>query len=139
MQGRAAALDDALQSLREEERRRIMKDLLTALRNTPAGNLIAAPPDYPGEDGPDATARGMLEALMETFPLMPVGAIGDRVPVKHGDVSEAVELDRPIGEYARECAAVELVSVGWSCDGKVLLKPIARPVVERIARPAEVR
>ena len=56
-----------------------------------------------------------------------MGEIGDRLPVKHGEVPEAVELDRPIGENAEDCAAVEIVSVGWSCDGKVLLKPVARP------------
>jgi hypothetical protein len=90
--------------------------------------IIGAPSDWPGENGPDATARGMLEALMEAFPIRPVGDIGDRLPVKHGEVSEAVELDRPIGEYLAECAALEVVSVGWSCDGKVLVKPVARPV-----------
>lgn len=131
MQARAAALENSLRVLRGEERCKIMKDLLSALRDSPAGNLIGAPPDWPGEIGLDATARGMLEALMEAFPIRPVGEIGDRLPVKHGEVSESVELDRPIGESAEECAAVEIVSVGWSCDGKVLLKPVARPVVER--------
>jgi len=41
-----------------------------------------------------------------------------------------VELDRPIGDYTQECTALEVAAVGWSFGGKVLLKPIARPVFQ---------
>jgi hypothetical protein len=124
-------LESALQVLRERERSKAMKVLLSALRDTPAGNLIRVPPDWDGEDGPSADAKGMLQALMGAFPIEPVGRVGDRLAVRDGQISEAVELDRPVGECADECAAVEVVSVGWNYDGEVLLKPIARPVFSR--------
>jgi|WetSurMetagenome_2_1015567.scaffolds.fasta_scaffold499173_2 hypothetical protein len=130
MQARAAELEHSLQVLREQERMKIMKDLLSALRDTPAGNLVAAPPDRAGENGPDATAQGMLEALMATSPIRPVHNIGDRMPVGRDHIPDTVDLDRPIGDYLGECRALEVTSVGWSYDGKVLLKPIARPVIE---------
>ena len=128
VQARAAELESTLQTLRERERSRAMKDLLSALRDTSAGNLIRVPPDWDGEDGPSADVKGMLEALMEAFPIKPVGRVGDRLAVRAGQISEAVELDRAVGECADECVAVEVVSVGWSYGGKVLLKPIARPL-----------
>jgi dienelactone hydrolase len=44
------------------------------------------------------------------------------------NIPAMVELDRPIGDYAEECTALEIAAVGWSFGGKVLLKPIARPM-----------
>ena len=67
MQTRSAALESSLHMLREQERGKAIRDLLLALRNTSAGNLIAAPPDWVGENAPDVIVRGLLEALMETF------------------------------------------------------------------------
>jgi len=43
---------------------------------------------------------------------------------------DTVELDRPIGDYAEECTALAVAAVGWSHGGKVLLKPIVRPVFQ---------
>lgn len=130
MQARSAALKSALHRLREQERGKVIKDLLSALRNSSAGNLIGAPLDWSGGNAPDPTARGLLEALMETFAIKPVHHIGDHIPVRQDDIPDTVELDRAIGDYAEECAALEVTAVGWSCDGKVLLKPIARPVLQ---------
>ena len=135
MQGRSAALESALHDLREQERGKVIRDLLSALRDSSAGNLIAAPPDWTGENAPDAPARGLVEALMETFGIKPVHNIGDRIPVGHGNIPDVVELDRPIGD--EECTALEVSAVGWSYDGKVLLKPVARPVL-RDGSPAGV-
>jgi hypothetical protein len=72
----------------------------------------------------------MLAALMEVFPIKPISEIGDRVVVKRGEIPDNVELDRPMGDCSEECNTLEIVSIGWSCDEKVLLKPVARPVVE---------
>jgi hypothetical protein len=130
MQGRSAALENSLQVLREQERFKVIRDLLTALRETSAGNLIGAPPDWTGENAPDATARALLEVLMETFAIKPMYNIGNCIPVRHDNIPDTVELDRPIGDYAEECTALEVTAVGWSYDGKVLLKPIARPVLQ---------
>ena len=94
----------------------------------PEGNLITAPPDWVGENAPDAIVKGLLEALMETFAIKPVHNIGDRILFRHDNIPDTVELDPPIGNYAEECTAFEVVAVGWSYGGKVLLKPIARPV-----------
>jgi hypothetical protein len=128
MQARSAALESSLHMLREQERGKAIRDLLSALRNTSAGNLIAAPPDWVGENAPDVTGRDLLEALMETFAIKPVHNIGDRIPFRHDNMPDTVELDRPIGDYAEECTALVIAAVGWSYSGKVLLKPIARPV-----------
>jgi hypothetical protein len=128
MQARSATLESSLHMLREQERGKAIKDLLSALRNTSAGNLIAAPPDWVGENAPDAIVKGLLEALMETFAIKPIHNIGDRIPLRHDNFPDIVELDRPIGDYAKECTALEVAAVGWSYGGKVLLKPIARPV-----------
>ena len=130
IQARSAALESSLHMLREQERGKAIRDLLSALRNTSEGNLIAAPPDWVGKHKPDAIARGLLEALMETFPIKPVHNIGDRIPFRHDHIPDTVELDRPIGDYAGECTALEVAAVGWNYGGKVLLKPIARPVFQ---------
>ena len=130
MQARSAALESSLHMLREQERGKAIRDLLSALRKTSAGNLIAAPPDWVGENAPDAIVKGLLEALMETFAIKPVHNIGDRILFRHDNIPDTVELDRSIGDYAEECTALEVVEVGWSCGGKVLLKPIARPVFQ---------
>jgi hypothetical protein len=130
MQVRAAAVESELYRLREQERVKVVKDLLSALRNTSAGNLIAALPDSTGANGPDATTRGLLEALMETFRIRPVHHLGDRVPISDGQIPQTIELDRPIGDVSDEVHALEVTAVGWSYDGKLLLPPIARPVIK---------
>ena len=128
MQARSAVLESELHMLREQERGKVIRDLLSALRDTSAGNLIAAPPDWTGENAPDPAARGLLEALMETFAIKPVHRIGECIAVRHDNIPDTVELDRPIGD--EECTALEVTAVGWSCAGKILLKPIARPVLQ---------
>jgi hypothetical protein len=130
MQARSTALESSLHLLREQERGKAIRDLLSALRNTPAGNLIVAPPDWVGENAPDATGRGLLEALMETFAIKPVHNIGDRISVRHDSIPDTVELDRPIGDYAEERTALAVAAVGWSFGGNVLLYPIVRPVFQ---------
>ena len=130
MQARSAGLESALRHLREQEREKVIRDLLSALRNSSAGNLIAAPPDWTGENAPDAAARGLLEALMEILAIKPVHNIGDCIPVRDDEIPDTVELDRPIGGYAEECTVLEVTAVGWSYGGKTLLKPIVRPVLQ---------
>lgn len=56
-----------------------LRDLLSALRNTSAGNLIAAAPNWVGENAPDVIAGGLLEASMETFAIKPIHNISDRI------------------------------------------------------------
>ena len=130
MQARSAALESSLHMLREQEREKTIRDLLSALRNASSGNLIAAPPDWVGENAPEAIVKGLLETLMGTFAIKPVHNIGDRIPFRHDNIPDTVELDRPIGDYAEECTALVVAAVGWSYGGRVLLKPIARPVFQ---------
>jgi hypothetical protein len=130
MRARSAALENSLQVLREQERGKAIRDLLSALRNTSEGSLIAAPPDWVGKHKPEAIARGLLEALMETFNIKPVHNIGDRIPCRHDHIPDTVELDRPIGDDTAECSTLEVTAIGWSYGGEVLLKPIARPVCQ---------
>jgi hypothetical protein len=128
IQARAVELENALRELREQERCRAIKNVLSALRNSPAGDLVRVPPDWQGENGPDGSVRGMLEALMEAFPIKPVRRIGDKLVIENAEVPHGVDLDRPIGDCGDSWVGVEIISVGWTYNGKVLLKPIGRPL-----------
>src|ERR1041385_1524442 len=57
---RGVELEAALDSLREEERLRVLKELLKALRESPFGNLIRQRPDSSKAGGEDETARTLV-------------------------------------------------------------------------------
>jgi len=127
IQARATELENALDALHEHERRRAVKDLLLALRNSPEGDLLRFDPAAvaSGDPGP---AQAVLEALTETFSIEPVNEMGERIPVRHGEIPDNLELDRSIGEEPGECIAAEVVSVGWKIKEQIIVKPVVRPL-----------
>lgn len=125
IQARAAALENALDALREQERTKAVKELLLALRNSEDGDLLR--PAVTG-DGEKSTAHAIVTALSEAFSIATIQQIGKQLPVRDGEIPDNLELDRAIGDDPDECVAVEVVSVGWSCRSQVLLKPVVRPV-----------
>src|SRR2546423_10974747 len=61
---RAAELENSLHLLREEERFKVVKELMQALRNSPAGDLVRYSPDSEDPDF-DALKKGLIETLVE--------------------------------------------------------------------------
>lgn len=134
VEARAAGLEDALRLLREQERARAIGELLLALRNSSAGDLVRSGPDSP-PGGDDAAMKGIAEALVEAFGITPVQTVGARIPLSKREIPDSVELDRPMGEEPDPCVALEVVSVGWSYRCRTLLKPLVRPIWE--AKPTD--
>jgi hypothetical protein len=137
IQARAAELETALDILREQERRKALKELLLALRRSPDGDLLRFNPAVTGniENG---TARAIVAALVQAFEITPIHQIGQQIPVGHGEVPASMELDRAIGEDAGNCVAVEIMSPGWKFEEQTLLKPVVRPVLSRSSQPGSV-
>ncbi len=127
IQARAAELENALDELREHERSKAVKDLLLALRNSPDGDLLRFDPAVPGESG-TGRAQAIVEALSEAFSIVPVHEIGERIPVRNGEIPDSLELDRSIGEEAGKCVTAEVLSVGWRFKKQTIIKPIVRPL-----------
>lgn len=127
IQARAAELEIALDALREQERWRAVKELLLALRNSPEGDLLRFDPAAVESD--DASpARAVLEALIEAFSIEPANEMGERIPVRRGEIPDSLELDRSIGEETGKCIAAEVVSVGWKIKDQIIVKPMVRPL-----------
>jgi hypothetical protein len=129
IQARAAELENALDALREQERRKAVKELLLALRNSSDGDLLRFDRAAPG-DGGNSTAQAIVTALGEAFSIAPIHKLGEKIPIRDGKIPDSLELDRSIGDETDKCVAAEVVSVGWSYKNKVLLKPVARPVFQ---------
>lgn len=127
IQARAAELENALDALREHERSKAVKELLLALRNSSDGDLLRFDPAAPGAGG-NNVAQSVVLALVEAFGIAPTHKLGERIPVRDGQIPDSLEPDRPIGGEAERCVAAEVVSVGWNYKGQVLLKPVVRPV-----------
>jgi len=83
IQARAAELENALEALREQERRTAVKQLLLALRNSPDGDLLRSNPAAAG-DAANSTAQAIIGALVEAFSIVPVRNIGERIPSETG-------------------------------------------------------
>jgi hypothetical protein len=127
IQARAAELENALDALREQERSKVVKELLLALRNSSAGDLLRFVPAVPGGVG-NSTAQAIVGVLVEAFSIAPIHNLGERIPVRDGEIPDSLELDRSIGDETEKCVAAEVVSVGWNYKNKMLLKPVVRPV-----------
>lgn len=127
IQARAAELENSLDILREREWNKALQKLLLALRNSQDGDLLRFHPAAPA-DGESSQAKSIVEALIEAFSIEPFCQIGERIPVKRGEIPESLELDRSIGEETGKCIAVEVVSPGWKLKQETLLKPMVRPL-----------
>jgi hypothetical protein len=127
IQARATELENALDALHEHERCRAVKDLLLALRHSPDGDLLRFDPSAV-ESGDSNPVKAVLEALTEAFSIEPVNELGERIPVRNGEIPDSLELDRSIGEETGECIAAEVVSVGWKIKEQIILKPVVRPL-----------
>jgi hypothetical protein len=127
IQARATELENALDALHEHERCRAVKDLLLALRNSPDGDLLRFDPTAV-ESGDSSPLKAVLEALTEAFSIEPVNELGERIPVRNGEIPDSLELDRSIGEETGECIAAEVVSVGWKIKEQIIVKPVVRPL-----------
>jgi hypothetical protein len=127
IQARATELENALDALHENERCRAVKDLLLALRKSPDGDLLRFDPKAV-ESGDSSPVKAVLEALTEAFSIEPVNELGERIPVRDGEIPDSLELDRSIGEETGECIAAEVVSVGWKIKEQIILKPVVRPL-----------
>ena len=127
IRARAAELENALETLRDQERGTAVKQLLLALRNSPEGDLLRSNPAAPG-DADSTTAQAITGALVEAFSIAPIRSIGERIAVRDGHIPETLELDRSIGDEMETCVEAEVVSVGWSYQNQALLKPVIRPV-----------
>jgi hypothetical protein len=130
IQARAAALENALDVLREQERSKAVKELLLALRNSPDGDLLRFDPAAP-DNGGNSTAQAIVAALVEAYSITPIHEIGEQIPVRHGEIPDGLELDRSIGEDAGKCIAAEVISAGWRFKEQTLLKPVVRPVFSK--------
>ena len=130
IQARAAELEAALDTLREQERRKALKELLQALRRSPDGDLLRFNPAVT-DDIENGTARAIVAALVRAFEITPIHQIGQQIPVGHGEVPASMELDRAVGEDAGTCVAVEIMSPGWKLKEQTLLKPVVRPVLSK--------
>ncbi|HTV63172.1 MAG TPA: hypothetical protein VMH30_11445 [Verrucomicrobiae bacterium] len=130
IQARAAELENALDVLREQERSKAVQELLLALRNSQDGDLLRFDPAAPG-DGGSSQATAIVAALVEAFSITPIHRIGERVPVRRGEVPDSLELDRSIGEESGKCVAAEVISPGWKFKEQTLLKPMVRPVFSK--------
>jgi len=127
IRARAAELENALETLRDQERGTAVKQLLLALRNSPEGDLLRSNPAAPG-DADSTTAQAITGALVEAFSIAPIRSIGERIAVRDGHIPETLELDRSIGEEVETCVEAEVLSVGWSYNNQALLKPVVRPL-----------
>jgi hypothetical protein len=130
IQARAAELENALDILREQERSKAVQELLLALRNSQDGDLLRFDPAAPGE-GDSSQAKATVAALVEAFSIEPIHRIGERIPVRRGEIPDSLELDRSIGEESGKCIAAEVISPGWKFKEQTLLKPMVRPVFNR--------
>lgn len=126
IQARAAELENALDVLREQERNMVFKQILLALRNSQDGDLLRFNPTAQADGS--SLVKAIVEALIEAFEIEPFYQIGERIPVKRGEIPDNLELDRSIGKEAGKCVAVEVTSPGWKLNEKTLLKPMVRPV-----------
>jgi hypothetical protein len=126
IQARAAELENALDLLREQERSKVFQQILLALRNSQDGDLLRFNPTAQADES--SLVKAIVEALIEAFEIEPFHQIGERIPVKRGEIPDNLELDRSIGEEAGKCVAVEVTSPGWKMNEKTLLKPMVRPV-----------
>jgi len=127
IRARAAQLENALETLRDQERTKAVKELLLALRNSPDGDLLRFNPAAP-PDGGNSPAQAIIGALVEAFSIVPIRTIGERITVRDGQIPETLELDRSIGHEVETCIAAEVVSVGWRYSNQTLLKPVVRPI-----------
>jgi hypothetical protein len=127
IRARAAELESALETLRDQERSTAVKQLLLALRNSPEGDLLRSNPAAPGDAG-SATAQAITGALVEAFSIVPIRSIGERIVVRDGHIPETLELDRSIGDEVETCIGADVVSAGWSYKNHALLKPVVRPL-----------
>ena len=124
IQARAAELENAIDAWHEHERSRAVKDLLTALRNSPDGDLLRFDPEA-ADAGP---LQAILTALTEAFSIEPVYEQGERIPVRQDEIPDSLELDRSMDQETGECMEVEVVSAGWKIKEQVLIKPVVRPL-----------
>jgi hypothetical protein len=127
IQARAAELENAIDAWHEHERSRAVKDLLTALRNSPDGDLLRFDPEA-AESADAGPLRAVLTALTEAFSIEPVYEQGERIPVRQDEIPDSLELDRSIDQETGECIEVEVVSAGWKIKEQVLIKPVVRPL-----------
>jgi hypothetical protein len=127
IRARAAELENALETLRDQERGTAVKQLLLALRNSPEGDLLRSNPAAPG-DADSTTAQAITGALVEAFSIAPIRSIGERIEVRDGHIPDTLELDRPIGDDVETCTEAEVVSAGWTYKNRALLKPVVRPL-----------
>ena len=132
LQARAAEVENALDELRELEQGRAVAKLLSALRHSPDGDLLRFNAAAPAE-GESSQTKAIAAALVEAFGIAPIHEIGERLPVKRGEIPDSLELDRAIGEEDGRCIAAEVVSTGWKRKEQVLLKPMVRPVFNKTA------
>ncbi len=124
IQARAAELENAMDAWHEHERSRAVKDLLTALRNSPDGDLLR----YDPEAADAGSLQAVLTALTEAFSIEPVYEQGERIPVRPDEIPDSLELDRSMDQETGECMEVEVVSAGWKLKEQVLIKPVVRPL-----------
>lgn len=127
IQARAAELENALGVLREQERAKAVRDLLLALRHSQDGDLLRFDPAT-SADGEASQAKAIAGAMVEAFAIEPVHRIGERIPIRQGEIPDSLELDRSIGQEEGKCVAAEVISVGWKLKQQTLLKPMVRPV-----------
>lgn len=130
VQARAAELENAIHLLREKEQTEAIRRILQALARSSAGDLTSAAPDASGNDPKEDFAKAVMESLIEAFQIQPIRKIGDIVSGSEGEPPSNVEPDRPLDGIS--CSAFEVVSVGWSRNGKILLKPRVRPLARQI-------
>jgi hypothetical protein len=127
---RAAALENALEALRDQERTQALKELLLALRNSPNGDILGHTLDA-STDGRNSPAEAIIEALVEAFAISPSRSPGERISLQNGQIPDKFELDRSIGQEQEDCAEVEVISSGWNYKNYPLLKPVVRPILSQ--------
>ena len=126
VEAKGAAFESSIHQLREKEQTEAVKKTLKALARSSAGDLTRIAPGTPGTGPRDEFAQAMMESLIEAFDIKPVRKMGDVIAVNGVEPPASVELDRPLDGTI--CSAFEVVSVGWSRNGRILIKPCVRPI-----------
>ena len=125
VEARGVAFESSIHQLREKEQTEAVKKTLKALARSSAGDLTRIAPGTPG-DPRDEFAQSVMESLIEAFDIKPVRKMGDVIAVNGVEPPASVDLDRPLDGTI--CSAFEVVSVGWSRNGRILIKPCVRPI-----------
>ena len=121
VEARSSDLTEAVRNFRSQERLALLKELLQALRSSPAGDLVR------DNTGGDPTQQALIGVLTDSSGIEPYGRIGDVIQTTKGELPADVELDRPLG--GEVCGAVRIEAICWKCGGKILLRRLVSPVV----------